>query len=71
MEGITLEDVILMVKYDIDSGHENPERHIEKYVNRMCKEQHRNTRHQAAELAVKDTKLHSDIMNLKQITPTS
>jgi len=39
MEGITLEDVYLMVKYDIGAGNENPERHIEKYVKRMCKEQ--------------------------------
>ncbi len=33
------------------------------------KEQHRNTRHQAAELAVKDSDLHRDIMNLEQIKP--
>ena len=42
---------------------------MKSFADLKCKEQHRNTRHQAAELAVKDTELHRDIMNLKQIKP--
>lgn len=40
---------------------------MEEFAKIKCKEQHRNTRHQAAELAVRDSELHRDIMNLEQL----
>ncbi len=40
-------------------------------VKKACKEQHRSTRHQAAELCAKEgnSLLHAEIMNLNQIEP--
>ena len=39
MEGITAEDILSMIRHDLEGGIAYPERHIEKYVKRKCQEQ--------------------------------
>lgn len=62
MKGITIEDVYLMIKYDIGAGNENPERHIEKYVKRMCKECH------GTQINLKDMKTEENIIEHQEGT---
>jgi hypothetical protein len=36
---MTAKEILLLVKYDLDSGFKNPERHIERYARSYAREQ--------------------------------
>lgn len=72
MKGITIEDIYLMVKYDIGADNENPQRHIEKYVKRMCEKQREICADQISEESKDDSLIYEQteaIRNLVKIAP--